>query len=80
MAESFFATLEKDLVRLGRFRTRVSARVRLFEYVEMFYTGKRREPWLGSVSPVELERISEFDSTRVCEIDSTRGSRIWRHG
>ena len=38
VAESFFATLKKDLVHRVRFRTRAEARSRLFDYIEMFYT------------------------------------------
>ena len=60
VAESFFATLEKDLVHRVRFRTRAKARVRLFEYIEMFYNPKRRHSSIGGVSPIEFERITEL--------------------
>ena len=46
-ARSFFATLKKDLVHPVRFRTRASAQVRLFEYMEMFYNPKRSDSSLG---------------------------------
>lgn len=60
VAESFFATLKKDLVHRVRFRTRGEARVRLFEYIEMFYNPKRRHSSLGGRSPIEFERLTEL--------------------
>ena len=59
VAESFFATLKKDLVHRVRFRIRASARVRLFEYIEVFYNPKRRHSSLGGHSPIEFERLTE---------------------
>jgi putative transposase len=60
VAESFFATLKKDLVHRERFRTRAEARARVFGYIEMFYNPKRRQSSLGGVSPVEFERITKL--------------------
>lgn len=60
VAESFFATLKKELVHRERFRTRASARVRLFDYIELFYNPKRRHSSLGGMSPVEFEKITEL--------------------
>ena len=59
VAESFFATLKKDLVHRVRFRTRAEARSQLFEYIEMFYNPKRRHSTLGGRSPVEFERLTQ---------------------
>ena len=58
VAESFFATLKKELVHRERFRTRANARARLFEYIEMFYNPKRRHSTLGGRSPAEFERLT----------------------
>ncbi|MCH2342839.1 MAG: IS3 family transposase, partial [Pseudomonas sp.] len=56
VAESFFATLKKELVHRERFRTRAMARVRLFDYIEMFYNPKRRHGFNNQLSPVEFEK------------------------
>jgi putative transposase len=56
MAESFFATLEGELLARQTFRTRVEARTALFEYVEVFYHRPRRHSALDSRSPETDER------------------------
>jgi putative transposase len=55
MAESFFATLECELLDRRRFRTQVEARVAVFEFIEGFYNPRRRHSSLGYLSPVEFE-------------------------
>jgi transposase InsO family protein len=55
VAETFFASLEKELLRRERFPTRESARMRLFWYIECFYNPRRRHSGLGYLSPVEYE-------------------------
>lgn len=56
VAESFFKTLKKELVRKTIFRTREEARDKIFEYIEMFYNSKRRHIYLGFISPNEFEK------------------------
>ena len=56
VAESFFKTLKKELVRKTIFRTREEARDKIFEYIEMFYNSKRRHSYLGFISPNEFEK------------------------
>ena len=51
VAESFFATLKKDLVHRTRFRTRQEARTAIFEYIEVFYNRQRLHSTLGHRSP-----------------------------
>ncbi|WP_410198545.1 IS3 family transposase [Aliarcobacter butzleri] len=41
VAESFFKTLKKELVRKTIFHTRAEARDKIFEYIEMFYNSKK---------------------------------------
>jgi putative transposase len=58
VAESFFATLEKDLLRRQSFANRQDARTALFGYIETFYNPVRLHSTLGYRSPVEYEKIT----------------------
>ena len=55
-AESFFATLECELLARHRFPTRNAARLALFDYIEGFYNTHRRHSALGYLSPAAYER------------------------
>jgi putative transposase len=55
VAESFFASLEKELLRRERFTTREQARLRIFWYIECFYNPTRRHSALGYLSPSDYE-------------------------
>ena len=56
LAETFFASLEKELLRRERFATREQARMRIFWYIECFYNARRRHSSLGMLSPTEYEQ------------------------
>jgi putative transposase len=56
MAESFFATLECELLDRRSFRTQAEAKLAAFEYLEGFYNPRRRHSSLGYRSPVAFER------------------------
>jgi putative transposase len=56
LAESFFATLECELLARQRFPTRTAARLAVFDYIEGFYNTHRRHSALGYVSPAVHER------------------------
>jgi putative transposase len=56
MAESFFATLECELIDRRRFRTRAEATMGVFGYIESWYNLRRRHSALGYESPVSFER------------------------
>ena len=58
LVESFFATLECELLARQRFPTRNAARLALFEYIEGFYNTHRRHSALGYLSPAAYERRS----------------------
>jgi putative transposase len=58
VAESFFATLEKDLLRRRSFATRQEARTAVFDYIEAFYNPVRLHSTLDYLSPVEYEKIN----------------------
>lgn len=57
--ESFFASLEKDLLRRRSFRTRRQARSEVFDYIEVFYNRERLHSTLGYRSPEEYEQAHE---------------------
>ncbi len=59
VAESFFATLEKDLLRRRSFATRQDARTAVFDYIETFYNPIRLHSTLGYLSPVEYEKMQK---------------------
>jgi putative transposase len=59
VAESFFATLEKDLLRRRSFATRQDARTAVFDYIEAFYNPIRLHSTLGYRSPAEYEKITK---------------------
>ena len=56
VTESFFATLECELLDRSRFATRAQARTAVFDFIEGFYNPRRRHSTLGYLSPAEFER------------------------
>jgi putative transposase len=56
MAESFFATLECELLARRRFRTQAEARMALFRWIEGWYNPRRRHSALGRVAPLTYEQ------------------------
>jgi len=56
ITESFFATLECELLDRHVFRTHTQARTAIFDYVEGFYNTHRRHSALGYRSPAAFER------------------------
>jgi putative transposase len=61
MAESFFATLECELLDRHRFRTRTQARTAVFDYLEGFYNPRRRHSALDQLSPTDYEHRHQPD-------------------
>lgn len=55
VAESFFATLEFELLMRHDWETREEARRAIFRYIETWYNRKRRHSTLGYVSPAAYE-------------------------
>lgn len=56
MAESFFASLECELIDRRSFETKAQARLALFSYIEGWYNPRRRHSALGRISPANFER------------------------
>jgi putative transposase len=56
MTESFFASLETELIDRTSWRTRADAPLAVFDYIEAFYNRQRRHSALDYLSPSEFER------------------------
>jgi putative transposase len=56
MCESFFATLECELLDRRRFASQVEARMAIFSFVEGWYNPLRLHSALGYRSPINYER------------------------
>jgi putative transposase len=59
MCESFFATLECELLARRRLETKAEARMAIFEFIEGWYNPNRRHSGIGRISPIEFERQHE---------------------
>jgi hypothetical protein len=58
VAESFFATLKKELVHRQTFPTRRELTSEVFEYIEAFSNPTRRPPTLWMLSPAQFESLA----------------------
>lgn len=69
MCESFFATLECELIDRSRFETRHAAELAVFDFIEGWYNPHRRHSALGYLSPMDYEekiKSENPDATRAC--------------
>jgi putative transposase len=57
VAESFFATIKKELVHRRSWPTKVELRTEIFDYIEIFYNRQRRHSTLGQLSPAQYEKM-----------------------
>jgi putative transposase len=55
VAESFFATLKKELIHRRAWPTRADLRTEVFDYIEVFYNRQRRHRSLGMLSPTQFK-------------------------
>ena len=62
MCESFFATLECELLDRRPFPTQGEARLAVFDFIEGWYNSQRRHSGLGYLSPRAYERAHEARS------------------
>lgn len=60
VAESFFATIKRELVRKAFWLNQSAIRAGIHEYIEVFYNRRRKHSTNGNLSPVEYER--RFDN------------------
>ena len=74
LAESFVATLKTELHYRKSWPTRQVMRTAMIEYIEDFYTTRRRHSALGHLSSAEFEKV------RLEEEDAALQKRIYRTG
>jgi putative transposase len=67
LMESFFATVETELIDRHTFKTRDQARLELFHYLEGFYNPRRRHSALGFQSPERYERKEREEREKIRE-------------
>jgi len=56
ITESFFGTLKTELVYVEKFRTREEAKLKIFDYIEVFYNRQRTHSSIGYKTPVDFEK------------------------
>ncbi len=57
LCESFFATLECELLDRHRFCTQADARLAVFDFIEGWYNPRRRHSALDYLAPMVYERF-----------------------
>jgi hypothetical protein len=74
MRESFFTTLECQLLDLQRFRTQPETKLSVFDFIfiEGFYNPCRHHSSLSQVSPANFERL--YSTT--CQAEAARYSYL----
>jgi putative transposase len=55
VAESFFASLKREVEQIETFESRAQATASIAEYIEQFYNLQRRHSTIGYYSPIEFE-------------------------
>lgn len=68
MAESFFSTLECELLARRRFAHQTEARMAIFSYIEAWYNPVRLHSALGYRSPMTFEKESTPKTRQHCVI------------
>jgi putative transposase len=58
MAESFFATLQTELLDRHYWSTRQQLRLAIFDFIEAFYNPSRRHSSIGYLSPADYEKMT----------------------
>jgi putative transposase len=75
VAESFFATLKKELIHGRTWPSKAELRTEVFEYIEIFFNRRRRHSTLGMLSPADYENttlVTDGTSLAASRLASTR--------
>ena len=70
MAESFFATLECELIDRRSWKTKAEARLAIFTWIESWYNPLRRHSGLGLRSPNAFERSLNLQKSNIDIIEA----------
>lgn len=60
VAESFFATIKRELVSKCYWQNLKAARMAIHEYIEVFYNRRRKHSTNGNLSPVDYEVLAQI--------------------
>ena len=61
-AESLFHTINPEEVYESDYRSKEVAKLRLFDYIEVFYNRVRKHSGLGYLSPYQFEQILDLQN------------------
>ncbi len=64
VAESFFATIKRELIDTRAWPTRAGLRRAVFEYIEGWYNTRRLHSSLGYMSPAKYEALIHHNADR----------------
>ena len=62
MMESFWSSMQSELLNRRKWKTRVELANAIFDYIEIFHNRRRRHSALGYRTPIEFELLSETDT------------------
>ena len=79
VAESFFATLKKELVDRRSWPTKAELRTEIFDYIEIFYNRQRRHGTLGMRSPADFENSTLSPAEQTSPLRGSRPPRNQIH-
>jgi len=75
MCESFFATLECELLDRLHFADRAAAELEVFDFIEGFYNTQRRHSALGNLAPMIFEQRNSERATPPPQSSPSRGRK-----
>jgi len=65
VAESFFATLKKELIHARSWPSKAELRTEVFDYIEIFFNRRRRHSTLGFLSPEQFEAQTHRNNEKI---------------
>lgn len=62
MIESFWSTMQVELLNRQTWRTRIELANAIFDYIEIYYNRTRRHSSIGLESPVTFEKLQKYEA------------------